>query len=63
MAKYNSQQLQLMAQSVLRDASKEGDKSFTLIMKVASRTGLSPNEVKNRIKLMAEGTYWRRYGR
>lgn len=51
--KYSAQELQSMAEQVIADKDANGDRWFHLVMVVSALTGLTPDDVIGRIKLMA----------
>lgn len=53
MSAYTPEQLKAMAQQVIADRNQGGQRSFDLVIRLASRLVMSPNEVYRRIQEFA----------
>lgn len=53
--KYTKEQLKKMAEVVLQDNAVGGFRSFYLFITMSNITGLHPNVVRDRIRMLAEG--------
>ncbi len=55
LARYTQEQLKGMAEIVMQDDAAGGIRTFQLLIMMSQITGIHPNEVRARIRRLAEG--------